>query len=149
MVTDLEEYDLLGTVRIQKLERERSSLPLLVRKLWQRVMAYNAAEERPEQRLRGEVVAHFLQTEQNAANRSAEGHSNSTSGTGAEDLSAFSVIVAVLGKDTTSNVSNTGGDVYLLEISFDAAQCKISNLRKGPPSQDSGQMQHSGSKQRF
>lgn len=120
MITDLEEYDLLGTIRIQKFERERSSLPLLVQKSWQRGIAHNAAEESPEQRLRGKVVAHFLQTKQNAANWSAEGHSYSACGTGAKDLSTFSVIVAVLGKDTTSNVSDTGGDVYLFTISFNA-----------------------------
>jgi len=107
-------------------------------------VAYNAAEKRSEQSLGGKVVAHFLQTEQDAADWSAEGNSDSTGSTGAKDLSAFAVVVAVLREDTTSNVSNAGRNVYLLTVSFGTARLTVCNSRKVLPYQDSAQMQHSG-----
>lgn len=108
------------------------------------MVPYNAAEERSEQGLRGEVVAHFLQTEQNAADWSAEGNSDSTGSTGGKDLSAFAVVIAVLGEDTTSDVSNAGRNVYLLTVSFGTTHLLVCDLRKVLPYQDLAQMQHSG-----
>ena len=104
--------------------------------------AYNAAEECSEQSLRGKVVAHFFETEQDAADWSTEGNSDSTGGTSAKDLSALAVVIAVLGEDTASNVSNAGRNVYLLTVSFGTAQVTVCNLHKVPPYQDSAQMQH-------
>jgi hypothetical protein len=71
-------------------------------------MTYNAAEECSEQGLGGEVVADLLQTEQHTTNGRTKSNRYTTCGAGTQNLSAFSVIVAVLGEDTTCNVSNAG-----------------------------------------
>lgn len=83
-----------------------------------RVGTYDAAEECSEQCLRWKVVAHFFEAKQYAANRSAEGNSYSTGSTGTENLPALAVVIAILGKDTTSNVSNAGRDMYLVTVSL-------------------------------
>lgn len=74
---------------------------------------YNTAEKCSEQCLRGEVVAHFLQTEQYATDWGAERNGHTTCGTGTQYLSPLAVIVAVFRKDTTCDVTDTRRDVYL------------------------------------
>lgn len=115
---------------------------MLVAELWIGACAYNATEERSKQCLRGKIVAHFLQTEQDAADWSAEGNSYSTSSTGAQNLPTLAIVVAVLGENTASNVSNACRNVYLAKVSYSIAQGIEHDLRMVLPYRDSGQMQH-------
>lgn len=73
-IANFEQHNLVRTIRIQELERERSN---------------NTAKEGAEECLWWEVVAHFLQTEQNATYWRAKGDCYTASRTSTEDLSPF------------------------------------------------------------
>lgn len=87
-------------------------LPLAVRTRLRR-MTYNATEEGPKERLRRKVVAHFLETKQDATDGSTERNCYTTGSTGAQYLSALSIIVSVFGEYTTGNVSNASRDMHI------------------------------------
>lgn len=75
------------------------------------VASHYAAEECTEQRLRREVVADFLQTEQYSANRRTESHCNTAGSTGTEDLPSFTVVIVILREQSTGNITDTASDM--------------------------------------
>ena len=63
--------------------------------------SYQGAEERPPESLEGEVVADLLQREEDAADRSPEGHGDAGGRRGREDLSLLGLVSAVLRKQVS------------------------------------------------
>ena len=95
-ISHLEQHNLASAVRVEESQRQRGGY---------------TAEEGAEQRLWWEVIAHFLQTEQDATNRGAERNGHSGGSRCRQDFSTFAVILPILAEHAAGDVAHACSDV--------------------------------------